>query len=72
MKHSYNSNLIIIILKCLSTKSIIFAQAKVGDFGLAREGAEYKMEEEDEDGDPRKVLNESEGYGKLDYQIVEI
>ena len=30
-------------------------KAKVGDFGLAREGAEYKMEMEDELGDQRKV-----------------
>jgi hypothetical protein len=28
----------------------------VGDFGLAREGAEYKMEMEDELGERRKVL----------------
>ena len=30
----------------------------MGDFGLAREGAEYKMEMEDEVGDRRKVLLE--------------
>ena len=31
-------------------------QAKVGDFGLAREGAEYQMEMEDELGNTKKVL----------------
>ena len=29
---------------------------KVGDFGLAREGAEYKMELEDDFGDRKKVV----------------
>ena len=33
---------------------------------MAREGAEYKMELEDEDGDPRKVMN-----GKFDKETVE-
>ena len=31
----------------------------MGDFGLAREGAEYKMEMEDELGDRRKVTNKN-------------
>ena len=41
----------------ISSFNIIFyLQAKVGDFGLAREGAEYKMELEDDFGDRKKVL----------------
>ena len=32
---------------------------------MAREGAEYKMELEDDDGDLRKVMIELEVYGNL-------
>ena len=35
---------------------LFYYKAKVGDFGLAREGAEYKMELEDELGDRKKVV----------------
>ena len=34
----------------------IWHQAKVGDFGLAREGAEYQMEMEDDFGNTKKVI----------------